>query len=312
MVICLKKNSNLKGFHYSGNGSSFERYQINPGVFIGEVFAVKGVDAWVGRRSANVSIIERVSLAKGREYFCMHHLKPPYLRSSISNSSACISCLDDTVETQRIFPSHFQYYFVDLSSAARRERMLEQDVAIYDRVKMRLYGGLCFGQHFVLELIRYIETLVVRAGDGLDEQERIRLVESIESELVHNIVNAHEGIIGSKSRANSRTRVVRRTLDAFFDSDLKSTTLLDVSFRASVSIRAMQQAFREQLGITPKEFLTRLRLNAIRNEIISRGNATTIQSLAHEHGVYHMGNFSKYYFRFFGETPSETKRRAKA
>lgn len=72
--------------------------------------------------------------------------------------------------------------------------------------------------------------------------------------------------------------------------------------------RTVQYAFNEVMGIAPLLYLRYLRLNSVRNIMLYDDSISekTINEIAIDNGFSHIGRFSKYYFEFFGELPSET------
>ena len=76
-----------------------------------------------------------------------------------------------------------------------------------------------------------------------------------------------------------------------------------------VSPRAVQLAFRHYHHCTPMAFVRRARLHSIRQELLARGEVTTVTEVAMKFRFFHMGHFADAYRREFGERPAETIRR---
>ena len=70
-------------------------------------------------------------------------------------------------------------------------------------------------------------------------------------------------------------------------------------------------AFRDRLGVTPKQYLQATRLHRVRHAILDAARPRPISEIAARWGFWHMGQFAADYRRQFGELPSETLRRAK-
>jgi len=73
-----------------------------------------------------------------------------------------------------------------------------------------------------------------------------------------------------------------------------------------VSLRALQVAFRRQLGRSPTEYLFECRLMTVRQHLLNAQEGATVTSLATECGFVNLGAFSARYRNAFGELPSET------
>ena len=80
---------------------------------------------------------------------------------------------------------------------------------------------------------------------------------------------------------------------------------------AAVSERTLEYAFREITGLTPMNYLVRLRLHRVRQALLTAPpESTTVSTQALNWGFWHFGEFSRAYKECFGELPSETLSRA--
>lgn len=110
---------------------------------------------------------------------------------------------------------------------------------------------------------------------------------------------------------SARQRVVNRAWEIVADSDPGVVTVSELCARVGVPIRTLDDAFHACLGIAPKRFILRMRLNRVRRWLSnSSDNATTVTSAATRFGFFHFGHFAQQYRRLFGETPSRTLARA--
>jgi AraC family transcriptional regulator, ethanolamine operon transcriptional activator len=79
---------------------------------------------------------------------------------------------------------------------------------------------------------------------------------------------------------------------------------------AAVSERTLEYAFKEVMGLTPMNYLVRLRLHRVRQALLAATqDSTTVSVEALNWGFWHFGEFSRTYKECFGELPSETLRR---
>jgi len=79
----------------------------------------------------------------------------------------------------------------------------------------------------------------------------------------------------------------------------------------SLSPRQFTQWMQQQHGLSPMAWLRQRRLERVREGLRS-GPQADVTSVALAHGFTHLGRFSQYYSRAFGEQPSQTRRRAAA
>ena len=84
---------------------------------------------------------------------------------------------------------------------------------------------------------------------------------------------------------------------------------IDLAEIAGVSVRRLQQAFREHLGTTPFAHLHDLRLDRIHDDLV-HGRGGTVTEVALSWGITHLGRFAAAYRERFGELPSQTLARA--
>ena len=84
----------------------------------------------------------------------------------------------------------------------------------------------------------------------------------------------------------------------------------DLCTAAGVSERTLEYAFKEIMGLTPMNYLMRLRLHRVRQALLAATHASsTVSAEALEWGFWHFGEFSRAYKACFGELPSDTLRR---
>ena len=65
------------------------------------------------------------------------------------------------------------------------------------------------------------------------------------------------------------------------------------------------------MGVSPLEFCRRLRLAAVRGDLLKGASASSVTDAAARFGFTHFGRFSQQYRRCFGETPSATSQRSR-
>ena len=122
-------------------------------------------------------------------------------------------------------------------------------------------------------------------------------------------------IAGARGRCRPATTARReaalsRALEFVEASVQEHISVLEISRAAGVSARTLEYAFSERFGVSPKEYLTVMRLRGVRNELRqSCSRRTRVADVAGRWSFWHMGQFAADYRRRFGELPSETLRR---
>ena len=87
-------------------------------------------------------------------------------------------------------------------------------------------------------------------------------------------------------------------------------TIADMVEDLQISKRTIQHGFKHYLGFTPKEYQQYIRLNGIRETILSMNDPEiSLSEIAAQYNYFHQGHFSTEYRKFFGETPSQTLQR---
>jgi AraC-like DNA-binding protein len=81
---------------------------------------------------------------------------------------------------------------------------------------------------------------------------------------------------------------------------------VDLAGAAGVSVRVLQILCQRHYGVAPMDLLRNMRLDAVRTQLLERLDANITQT-ALEFGFSHLGRFSSYYRKRFGELPSATR-----
>lgn len=159
-------------------------------------------------------------------------------------------------------------------------------------------------------LIAYLSRLL-RESPGAPAQPLIapQLEQLVISTLLtiqpHNYAEAMQR--GERRLAPRHVKRVEEYIEAHAEEPLTPALLAEV---AGVSLRTLYAGFRDFRQQSPMEYLRQVRLQRVRTALqMDDGNAS-ITETAMRWGFAHMGRFSQCYRQAFGETPSETRRRA--
>lgn len=88
-------------------------------------------------------------------------------------------------------------------------------------------------------------------------------------------------------------------------------TLDDLARACGVSPRALQYAFRKQLGCSPMDYVRRVRLDLVRRSL-REGDRTSVSDAAARLGFHNPGRFASDYRQVFDENPRQTLHRSHA
>jgi AraC family ethanolamine operon transcriptional activator len=77
---------------------------------------------------------------------------------------------------------------------------------------------------------------------------------------------------------------------------------------AGTTLRSLERIFARELGMSPQQYVTARRLNAVRRRLLAADGAQgpRVTEVALNHGFVHLGRFAGDYRCYFGESPRET------
>jgi AraC-like DNA-binding protein len=105
--------------------------------------------------------------------------------------------------------------------------------------------------------------------------------------------------------------VVRESLDYLEAHLSERITMADIAQNVHMSVRAIQQGFRDELGTTPMLYLRNRRLERAHEDLtdVIAQDGVTVTDIAARWGFNHLSNFAVLYKKRWGESPSDTLRR---
>lgn len=114
----------------------------------------------------------------------------------------------------------------------------------------------------------------------------------------------------ARPMASLRRRGLDRAIDYLRASDPSELTVPHLCTAAGVSQRTLEYSFREIFDLTPLGFIRRMRLHALRRELLlACSDEVTIQDIAFGMVFYQLGRLAREYRQLFDELSSDTLRR---
>ena len=108
-------------------------------------------------------------------------------------------------------------------------------------------------------------------------------------------------------RRPSRAELVARIDDFLRDNINEPVSVADLSRMVGVSERTLRSAFHEVLGVSPKQWALKQRLEAAHDALSAADpGTTTVTEVAMSYGFFELGRFAGRYRMAFGEMPSQT------
>jgi AraC-like DNA-binding protein len=160
--------------------------------------------------------------------------------------------------------------------------------------------------------VQLIHTEVFHEGSLIQRGQGIGAVEElVMSSLLHlQPSNYHEEFL-TPVQPDQRRAVVQNAMD-YIDDHLAERISMDAIAKAvHMSVRSVQQGFREELGMSPMSFVRERRLERVHEELTDAipSDGVTVTQVAERWGFHHLGSFAREYRKRWGQAPSETLRR---
>ena len=187
-----------------------------------------------------------------------------------------------------------------LGGSLSRPIVFEPEMDLTTDAAMRWHGAIQ-----LLHTEVYYAGSLVQRGQGIGSMEEL-LMSTL---LLLQPSNHHAHLVLPSEPAGRR--VVRGALD-YIEAHLREKiTMADIAGGVHMSIRAIQQGFREELGTTPMLYLRDRRLERAREDLTDAEttDGVTVTDVAERWGFTHLGSFAVLYRKRWGESPSETLRR---
>ncbi|WP_234810142.1 AraC family transcriptional regulator [Mycolicibacterium moriokaense] len=161
--------------------------------------------------------------------------------------------------------------------------------------------------HAAVQLLHtevYHSGSLVQLGHGISGIEELLM-----NSLLHiQPSNYYEEFI--RPAGDPRRRVVAEAMN-YIDTHLaEPITMESIARHVHMSIRSIQQGFREELGVSPMTYVRDRRLERVHAELADAlpSDRVTVTDVATRWGFNHLGSFAVEYRKRWGTTPSETLR----
>lgn len=177
---------------------------------------------------------------------------------------------------------------------------------------------------------RFDPCVSLRGKDGEDLLKLARLLEEAcsrpESPMGSPLVIAHLRealmaalLVGQKNNLSHLfhrsvpgvdTRAVRMAEEILSARAEEPLSIAEVAELAGVGLRSLERSFKAARGLSLRDFLKAQRLELAHRRLRAAAPGTTVTQVLYASGFGHPGEFSLAYRKRFGETPSQTLRRA--
>lgn len=138
----------------------------------------------------------------------------------------------------------------------------------------------------------------------LDHVDIVTVEETIYHKLIHCLDISQRR--GSATHSN-RLASMRRAIDFIKSHSRDVYTVTDVCRASATTSRTLERVFREELAVTPKQYMKLVKLTGVRQDLTKLSQEESIKDIALSWGFWHMSQFAQDYKNHFGKLPSQTK-----
>lgn len=146
------------------------------------------------------------------------------------------------------------------------------------------------------------------------EEHSLAQVEVIEALLAALRASSGASLARSDQTRQTQSVIVKAAEDYALSNIGQRLYVSDLCKATATSERALEYAFKTVMGLSPVQFLARLRLHRAREALLQApaGSNATVSTIALDWGFWHFGEFARAYKELFDELPSDTLRRRAA
>ena len=193
------------------------------------------------------------------------------------------------------------------------ESMLDMLTGVRRSTPLLFNGSVDLQRGVGAELVRLLQFIV----DGAEQERSVLRAPIIESRLSEAFVMAllmglphNHGHLLQRRPRGPEPRHVKRAQEYMAANADWAITVAEVARATGVTLRALYAAFRAHGSGSPSSFLRERRFELARARL-STSSAATVTDVAVASGFEHLGRFSVEYKKRYGESPTQTLRRAR-
>lgn len=173
-----------------------------------------------------------------------------------------------------------------------------------------LYDKITGSELFTLPLkdMVILKGTLANVSKSIAEGKKAEALKKI-SALPQSIVTlfAHNACPEKKRRYQKSASILKEAIAFLRASSVDKVNIDDLCKAVNLKRRTLFNLFKQQLGVSPKQYLKCYRLHRVRQDL-KRHPVRTVHQCAEHWGFWHMGDFSHDYKTMFGELPSETRK----
>ncbi len=160
-------------------------------------------------------------------------------------------------------------------------------------------------------VLQHVQLLLHAAeqGDALPDAYRVMLRDGLSTLLLTSLAHSRSVAL-ARPEADGGPRAVQRAMQFIEAAYARPFSAADVAEAAGVSLRALQDAFRKARDESLWQAVQGVRLEKLRASLMQAGETASVADAVYAAGLGHLGRAAAAYQARFGESPSQTLRRA--
>ena len=277
-----------------------EHYQLEPGIFHGELIQIISDKVIISTHSMNLSLLQIGPGVSGFTTFLIPgNMVEDFSWRKQRLSGKRIGVLKGDMEHFGIAPSNFYGTPVSLSNDYFNELIIKRgyDENIYKLIQQNEVIDLDPDDAF------QIQQMVVNLCNSKNlnyEQMAIELPILI-LDSINNIANKLPKLI-----PNSRYLTFNKILEYIHEHLNQKISTYKICSEIEISERNLRYIFKEMTGLSPMKYIKYVKLNKVRKDIRKMSENSEIGIIANKWGIGHLGQFAADYNKLFWELPSDT------
>ena len=132
-------------------------------------------------------------------------------------------------------------------------------------------------------------------------------LKEMENKIIKAIKCSFEGQTGERCHLTAGEKTALQVRSFLLNSLEERMTIQSITEQFKVSDKTLETSFKSLFGITPKRFISLLKLNKAHEDLqLANAQTTNVSDIAKKWGFSNFGRFSKNYKALIGVFPSET------
>jgi len=301
--------NDFDAFAHAVQGWGLDFKQLDCGHFKSDLHQIIIPDILIGDARFNRNLLQRGTQPEGmRTFVIMASNATPFIWRKQKVTSNRFVVFPKDAELDAASLPGFHVYTISISEQKIDERLQrEGQPLLHQRLR---HGGVMEGApEKIPQLRRLLECLATETTRNPDLLNQRAFQKKLSDELIDKIFDI---LSLGEERCESLPFLRHARLIQNIEEWLTETGSIHCSVEKlcgifQVNERTLRRVFLGWYGVPPKQYLMALRLNGVHKDL-SKSNAATIKvsDIANRWGFWHMGKFSMFYRRQFGELPSDT------